>query len=308
MFEFWDFRQHRRQPATGESVSWKINAERVVVLGWTAAMLMEFAHPLVAAGVTDHSVMVETPRQRMRRMRRTVEAMLALTFGTPRQAARAGHGINKIHDRVLGRLRTTTGIFAAGTPYTAHDPALLLWVHATLLYALPRAYELYVGPLTSEQKDRFCAEGVGMTAVLGIPEQLMPSSGSALHTYLDAMMASGAITVGEDARALKREMFAPPLGMLIYIPTVGLLPPAFRGAYGLTWSARHEAALRVSGWISRRLLPFVPPAWRFWPAARISMQSPGAGRIHTPSNPKLTAMILQELRHDHVGHSKPRAS
>jgi ER-bound oxygenase mpaB/B'/Rubber oxygenase, catalytic domain len=39
-------------------------------------------------------------------------------------------------------------IFPKGTPYSAHDPALLAWVHATLLEMNLRAYELFVGPLT----------------------------------------------------------------------------------------------------------------------------------------------------------------
>ena len=40
------------------TVSTKINREIVVVLGWPAAILMQLAHPLVLAGVIDHSVFV----------------------------------------------------------------------------------------------------------------------------------------------------------------------------------------------------------------------------------------------------------
>ena len=38
-----------------ESASWRINGERAVVLGWPCAILMQFAHPLIAAGVAEHS-------------------------------------------------------------------------------------------------------------------------------------------------------------------------------------------------------------------------------------------------------------
>jgi uncharacterized protein (DUF2236 family) len=37
------------------SVAWRINAESVLLLGGGRALLMQAAHPLVAAGVADHS-------------------------------------------------------------------------------------------------------------------------------------------------------------------------------------------------------------------------------------------------------------
>ncbi|MFI5268191.1 MAG: oxygenase MpaB family protein, partial [Chloroflexota bacterium] len=113
-----------------ESISWKINREIVVVLGWPAAILMQLAHPLVLAGVLDHSVFVSDPSRRWERLRSTVESMLLLTFGTPQQVQRTAGKINAIHDYVHGRLERQEGSFAAGTWYTAHDPELLRWVHA----------------------------------------------------------------------------------------------------------------------------------------------------------------------------------
>lgn len=38
-----------------ESVSRRINAERLAVLSWPRAILLQLAHPLVAAGVAEHS-------------------------------------------------------------------------------------------------------------------------------------------------------------------------------------------------------------------------------------------------------------
>jgi uncharacterized protein (DUF2236 family) len=47
---------------------------------------------------------------------------------------------------------------AAGTPYSAHDPALLMWVHATLVHKNLRVYELFVDRLAPDDRDRYCAE------------------------------------------------------------------------------------------------------------------------------------------------------
>ena len=67
--------------------------------------------------------------------------MLDLTFGTDADAQRIVDTINGIHDRINGRLGAATGIFPAGTPYSARDGRLLVWVHATLVDSLVLTYE-----------------------------------------------------------------------------------------------------------------------------------------------------------------------
>ena len=69
-------------------------------------------------------------------------------------------GIRTIHRRVNGRLRTTVGRFPTGTAYSAEDPALVRWVHLTLLESLPLAYEALVGPW--HRRSRYLLRGVGL--------------------------------------------------------------------------------------------------------------------------------------------------
>src|SRR5262245_2235817 len=42
----------RPDPVT---VTWRVNREIIVVAGWGRAILLQLAHPLIAAGVADHS-------------------------------------------------------------------------------------------------------------------------------------------------------------------------------------------------------------------------------------------------------------
>src|SRR2546428_3358008 len=118
------------QPAP---MTWRLHREVVLLDGWGRAILLQLAHPLVAQGVADHSGFATQRRGHVKRLKRTLRAMLALTFGTPEEAEKAAAGINRIHDRVHGRLAQAAGAFAPGTPYSAHDPALLAWVHVTLI-------------------------------------------------------------------------------------------------------------------------------------------------------------------------------
>jgi uncharacterized protein (DUF2236 family) len=256
----------------------------VLLLAWGRAILLQFAHPLVAAGVAEHSLFIREPRGRLRRLRHTLGAMLALTFGSAEEIHRAARGINAIHDRVNGTLSESSGPFGAGHRYSAHDPALLRWVHATLLDSLPLAYERFVGPLTAEEKDRYCAEASGMELVLGIPSGYLPRDTAALRAYMEGMYASGEIVVGETARRLAGELLAPPVpalapvSALLNLPAIGLLPPAVRESYGLEWGPGREAVLRGWAGLTRTVLPLVPPALRTWPPSRRRQRRAGGGR------------------------------
>ncbi|RPI52202.1 MAG: DUF2236 domain-containing protein, partial [Acidobacteria bacterium] len=115
-----------------ESVTWKVNREMIVVAGWGRAILLQLAHPAVAAGERDHSAFRSSLRSSFRRLHSTVGAMLSITFGDTERMIATAAGINAIHDRVHGRVRGGTG-----DAYSAHDPDLQRWVHATLLESIP---------------------------------------------------------------------------------------------------------------------------------------------------------------------------
>src|SRR5437899_9749022 len=94
-----------------DSITWRINQEPALLLGGGRALLMQLAHPGVAAGVAEHSDFRERP---LRRLLRTLELTLALTFGTRERAMAAARQINGVHRRVRGET------------YSATDPDLLL--------------------------------------------------------------------------------------------------------------------------------------------------------------------------------------
>jgi uncharacterized protein (DUF2236 family) len=258
-----------------DSIAQRVNREVVLLAGWAPALLLQLAHPMVARAVADHSDLLRHRRDGWRRLRRTVDAMLALTFGTPEEAERAAAGINAIHRRVHGHLPEGHGAFPAGTPYTATDPELLRWVHATFVDSVLRAHELYIRPLTTAEHDRYCLEATRVEPLLGIPIGYLPRSRPELEAYIGWMLGSGAIAVTDTARAIAREVLHPPLvpvlrplAALVRVPVAGLLPPAVRQAYGLRWDARRARAVRLAAAVVRAVLPRLPERVRYWPAAR----------------------------------------
>jgi uncharacterized protein (DUF2236 family) len=265
-----------RSPANRvNSMAWKLHREMVLLAGWGRAILLQLAHPLVARGVADHSGFTTERWGRLHRLDRTLRAMLTLTFGTPEEAKGVARIINGIHDRVHGTLPIREGIFPEGAHYSAHDPALLTWVHATLLDSSLLTYELFVSPLTAEERDRYCEEAGSIEPLLRIQPGSLPRSTAQLRAYMDAKLASGEVVVTDTARTLASEILHPPASLaarpllaLARLPTVGLLPPVVRTGYGLSWSRHHDRALLAVAAISRRALPLLPGVVRHWPAAR----------------------------------------
>jgi uncharacterized protein (DUF2236 family) len=248
-----------------------IHAERVLLLGWGSAILLQFAHPLVARGVADHSGFRQGLTAPWRRLRRTLDAMLALTFGGEVSAARAARAINAVHDRVHG------------PGYSAHDPALLAWVHATCLHAFMAAFERYVRPLTPAERDAYCAESAAVEPLLGIPAGRLPRSQAALQEYLDAMLASGQIVMSDTARHLAQDLLHPPgfrwlgpIAWLYRVAAIAFLPPAIRDAYGFRRGARERAGEHVIAAVVRGALPLLPSPVRYWRAARMARRAHGA--------------------------------
>jgi uncharacterized protein (DUF2236 family) len=115
-------------------------------LGGGAAVLLQIAHPLIAAGVANHS---DYHRDLWRRLGRTLRALYLITYGTEAEAEHTAAAVQAIHSRVIGTTRSRLGRFPAGTAYSAADPDLMLWVHATLVHASLAAYQrgVYVCPM-----------------------------------------------------------------------------------------------------------------------------------------------------------------
>jgi uncharacterized protein (DUF2236 family) len=273
--------------ADPSGVTWKVNREMIVLAGWGRAILLQLAHPLIAAGVAHHSSFRSGLGTSLKRLSSTVGAMLSLTFGAEDEAVDAAARINCIHDRVTGRLDEPAGSLSGGEPYSAHDPELLRWVHATLLDSIPLTYELLVGRLTIEERDRYCAEASIMEPLLDIPRGLLPRDRAQLDGYVRETLASRCIAVSARSRTLARAILFPPGWRLMWpafrplqLITIGLLPESIREGYGFSWTPRDVRALARWTAALRLLHRAVPRFAREWPAARRRSTRAAAPRPH----------------------------
>jgi uncharacterized protein (DUF2236 family) len=255
-----------------DSIFRRVNREAVLLLGGQRALLLQLAHPLVAAGVADHSDFMAHP---LRRLWRTVDTMLRIVHGDRATAEAAAQALDAVHARVQGTLAEETESFPAGTPYRAHDPALLLWVHATLVDSALVTYQCFVRPLAPDERERFHVESRVVARLLGVPEGLLPLSFASFERYVDETISGGTLEPTPTARRLADAVLHPPLAFLPRlvgdvgtVVTLGLLPPVLRERYGLPWDAKRERGFAIARGVVRAVLPALPDVLRAMPQAR----------------------------------------
>jgi len=285
------------------SVTWRLDREAFLLLGaGPRALLLQIAHPAVAAGVADHSSFREDP---WGRLAATLRSYLRIVYGTSRQAKAEIRRLDALHARVRG---TVPG----DGRYDARDPELALWVHATLVDSTLVTADAWLAPLTRDERAAAYLESLPVGRAFGIPDDLLPPDLDAFEAYVARMLGpAGPVLPGPLARELADTILHPPLGpavrMLIEAlpdddgraalvglanvaeripspaiswllwPSIGLLPAAIRDAYELRWGPleRAVAAWLGAGW--RAWNPRLPASIRWMPQALAADRRMAAG-------------------------------
>ncbi|HUZ99017.1 MAG TPA: oxygenase MpaB family protein [Gaiellaceae bacterium] len=230
----------------------RIGRESVLMLGGPRALLMQAAHPLVAAGIVDHSRYGEEP---WRRLARTMTALYTIVFGTQAEGDRMGEITRRAHRSVHGS--------RDGRAYSAADPDLMLWVHSTLVDTGLALYELYVRPLDPAEAEEFYEQMQAVAHIFGVPDDVHPPTLAAFRSYQRDLIENGTVRVGDDARAVAATVLSPPVPLplrpalrLLAAQTAGLLPADLREQYGI------RRPLPGTAGSMRRLIPLLPAQLR----------------------------------------------
>ncbi|HEY1232437.1 MAG TPA: oxygenase MpaB family protein [Candidatus Binatia bacterium] len=252
------------------STIWRVNREMVLLAAGGRALLMQLAHPKVAAGVAQHSDFQADP---FARLHRTMDVMWSIVFDPEPQARASLERVARLHTRVHGQVGRGEGVLAGAT-YDANDQDLLLWVHATLIDSALMGFDRFVAPLSLAEKRSYYDDAKQLARLFGINEELMPGALDEFELYLQSMIAGDEIGVGPTGRKLGHDvLYARPwlfrmFGPLFRFVTAGLLPEKLRTGYGLEWSDWREKLL--SGFLKtvRAVLPLTPNPIRVVPNAR----------------------------------------
>ena len=185
---------------------------------------------------------------------------MAIVFGDTETALTAARAVNQTHARVRGE------------GYRAQDPALLMWVHATLVDSALVTYETFVQRLEPSEREAFYQESKVLGRLLGIPDETFPTELRDFETYVAEMISTGPVRVGARGLELSKLVLKPRIRLLpgpVMIPfgvvTAGLLPEALRTQYRLAWGPRRQRAFRMAVASVPRLVALTPPVLRVWP-------------------------------------------
>jgi uncharacterized protein (DUF2236 family) len=247
----------------------RVHREQIIALSGPRALLMQAAQPVAFAGFFMSTGALDDPYDRLRR---TAGVLHTITFGDRDAADRATARVRAVHRRVRGSLSEPAGRFAAGTPWAADDPDLLLWIIATLVDSALLVYQRYVGALTRDQRQAYWDDYRVVGSLFGLRRGDMPGTIEDFEAYIQATLNSDVLHVSPHARELAVQIvLRPPVPLqarpfleLANFITVGLLPDPVRRQYQFGWDPVRGLMLRVGAEYTKRvLIPVLPRRMRY---------------------------------------------
>lgn len=263
------------------------------------ALMLQVAHPVVGAGVAEHSNFRADPWSRLLR---TLDFLTCMIYGGPQLAHDTGTRVRAMHKLIKGEMPN-------GERYHALEPKAYAWVHATLADAIVRGTDLFIKPMPAYDKAAFWEEWRAMGKLLGVRDRDLPESWNDFGDYFDSMVGETLERTEsvDDVFAALREPPPPevrfvtdsvwkvarlPARRAAWIGTAGMLSPQLRERFGLNWKRGHDLeframarALRMSGPVLPRASKEFGPSylrWRRKAIARGEVAS-GVGTKFAPS-------------------------
>ena len=257
-------------PAPG-SMIWRCGGDPRSLGAAGYALLLQIAHPTVAAGVSQFS---DYQRDPLGRLLRSIDYLMLMVFGGPDAAVRTARTLRLMHRRIKGTA-------ADGHRYHALEPEAWAWVHATLGDAALAGTQHFARPLAPAERAQFYSEWRAMGRLLGIGERDLPGDWRGYREYFDLMVADrleDSDTVQEFLTYLRRDVRCPlarldgpvwrlawaPAGELAWTATVGLLPPQLRERFGVHWTPARQTRFQALGALARAAQPLMPAVNRLY--------------------------------------------
>lgn len=247
-----------------QSVTWQFTSDVRLFFAPLYALLLQVAHPTVAAGVRDYSDFDKRP---LERLLRTIDYLVLLQYGGL-EAAAVGRRLRQLHTRF-------TGERADGQPYYALERGAYTWVHATLLETYVRAHEHFGRPMSPPQREQFYREYIGLGRLVGVREEDLPDTWEGFRAYfewtidrelgpnetVDRVLEVARKPAGPELPVVPEMIWRAlrlPAARLMYLGGVGLLPAELRERLRIPWSRRDERRFRRLAAGSRALEHILP--------------------------------------------------
>jgi uncharacterized protein (DUF2236 family) len=248
----------------GESVLRRVHGERAVGLNYgQRALMIGAAHPVNFIGTQANTRSGNRP---FLRLVHTAKVFEAVFFGTRAEADEMLAIVRRMHDRVLGQLPEDAGRFAAGTPYSAYDPELMLWTVAVIADSAEVFYETFCRPLRPDEKEQLWQDYIRFGELFGMPRSAAPTTYPDFRRSWEDMWTGGDLYLTDEAREVAKAIaFEIPMPRHLHpqreihnLVLTGTLPPRVREIFGLRWTPMHQATYRAIVAALRGARPVTP--------------------------------------------------
>jgi uncharacterized protein (DUF2236 family) len=238
----------------------------VGMVGAAANVIMQLGRPGVGHGVVESTVdSGNVMLHPWKRLRTTTSYLTVALFGSEADRAAYREAVNRSHRPVRSGPDSPVR-------YNAFDPELQLWVAACLYVGFRDVRTTFLGepdPVEAAQLYQHCRR---LATTLQVPEDAWPADLAAFDAYwregvagvhYDDVVRDHLLAI-VDLRMVPRWMRIGSAAVNRFF-TTGMLPPEFRAAMGLDWSARQQrwydrvvGPLRLASRLTPRWLRFLP--------------------------------------------------
>ena len=160
------------------SPSWRVHADPSMAVAGLGALLLQALHPVAMSGVEQFSGYREDP---WGRLLRTAEFVGTVTYGSRRQAERAGARVRGLHRKFAGHEETT------GEAFRVDDAELLRWVHCAEIGSFLWTTRAAGLRLSGAEADAYVAEQRQVARLVGLEPATVPGTDAELAAYFRAV-------------------------------------------------------------------------------------------------------------------------
>lgn len=262
------------QPLGPDSLTWKYFGQWTGMLQGPWAGSMQNMHPQLGAAVQQYSIFF---RERMPRLYRSVYPIGGVVFDGDR-APKTGAQVRDYHIGIKG-------VDDQGRRFSALNPDVFYWAHATFFKSTMLAAEWVRGGLTEAQRRQLFDEHIQWYRMYGMSMRPVPKTWEEFQEYWDHMCrnvlennwaAREVLDLSGMTKHPSLEWMPDWLWRLnvtgmqrfFNFTTVGLFDPSVRELMGYSWSPRQARLHRLFGNVVYRTTQLLPKRMLMHPRKR----------------------------------------
>jgi uncharacterized protein (DUF2236 family) len=252
---------------TPSSTTLRIAGDGRLMAGAGYALMLQVAHPVVSAGVAEHSNFQQDPYGRLIR---TLDYVNVSVFGGDAAAAAMGSRTREMHKRIKG-------VMPDGSHYHSLEPGPFAWVHATLVHSILKVSSRFGTRPTEWERETVYQDWREIGEHIGVRPRDLPETYRDFIAYV-RQMEREALFPTESVQTVLRTMKSPippelpylgdgtwrvarwPAARVLRLTTLGLLGPVVRQRLGLPWSQADRLQFETIAAANRAAGPLLPQA------------------------------------------------